>query len=130
MVFIADLCAQVSEHANSPEDQSSSSYITSHDFWLDHYNFENVLSSLTQAAPVEATASKDQFAIISIQCAMIYLQKGAIDRGKKIPSMEAVVKDCAEKCLQAAMKIANVVQLIAQSKSTSVRSPIFICGPG
>jgi hypothetical protein len=128
MVLIADICAQVCEHANSPLQQDSSNYITCHDYWLDHHHFEHVLATLAQEISVEDSSSKQdpllQFIALAIQSALIHLYKGAIDHGKKVTGMEAVVKDSTEKCLQAALKIANIIQSIPISESSPVSNMV------
>ena len=124
MIFIAEICARICEHGNTPLNQVSSSYITSHEYWFDHHRYDQLLSSLAQALSFEGLPFQNnpisQFITISIHPAAIYLQKGAIDHGKKIASMEALVEESKKKCLQAALKIAYFVQMMPITKTTPV----------
>jgi hypothetical protein len=129
MVCISDFCTSVCEHAISPLDEGSS-FITAHSYWLDHYHFAQALSSLALATSLEQSEEEDpilQFADISVQIAIIHLQKGAIDRGKHVTSMEAIINDSKKKCLQAAIKISSVVQGISSSGTTPVSISLFKC---
>jgi hypothetical protein len=122
MVFVSDLCASVCEYAASPLDEKSS-YITSHHYWLDHYFFAQALSSLTLATIPKQSEERDpilQITHVTVQTAIIHLQKGAIDRGKHVASMETMIQDSKEKCLQAAMNISRVVQEVSSSETTPV----------
>lgn len=132
MVFVAEICARVCGHGNTPLDQVSSSYITSHDYWFDYYHLDQVLSCLANTMSFEELPSHEdpssQFIIASIHAAIIHLQKGAIDHGKKVASMEALVKESTKKCLHAALEIAKIVQMMKTAKSTSVRASIKVPG--
>jgi hypothetical protein len=121
------MCARAAEHANSPLQQEASSFITSHDYWLDHHHFEQQLSSLAKSCSLDENESPQnpilQFVALAIQCGLIYLYKGAIDHGKKIQSMHALIKEFMDKCLQAALKVASIIQSMDIVKTTPVSPP-------
>lgn len=99
------------------------------DYWLEHYHYDKMISDIAATlAQLHSGTPNDPnviFASLNVQCSIICMHQSAIREVKSTNGVEAIISESEEKCLNAALEIANVMRPVPQKDLMLVHPPLF-----